>query len=72
MERTTPTQLDEIARHLSRLTGRNLVVEWAYSKPRLMEVHPNGDVSDISPRLPSGELARWMWAFEKGLTFIQK
>lgn len=70
--RVTHKELDEIAARLSQMTGRNLQIQWAYGKPRLHEVFPDTCVSDVSPRLSPKEMAEWMWAFEKGLSFAKK
>lgn len=70
--RTTHKELEAIAARLSRMTGRNLQLEWAYGQPRLHEVYPDTSMSDVSPRLPMGEMARWLWAFEQGLCYAPK
>ena len=45
-------------------------VEWAYGQPRAY-LHPAGlphnTYEELSPRLPTGEMYRWLWAYYKGL-----
>ena len=47
--------------------GGAYFVQWAYGRPRLMRYagHTTA-VHDVSPRLPSGQLAEWMQAFFQG------
>lgn len=64
MARTSKAMLDESARFLSKQTGIDFTVEWAYGAPRLMADRGS---RDVSPRLPSGELLDWMNAFAAGI-----
>lgn len=38
-------------------------IEVAYGKPRLTFVYPGTGESDISPRLPAGQMMMWLRAF---------
>ena len=70
--RTTPKDLDNMAAKLSKLTGTDLRISWAYGKPRLIRMLANGGEDEISPRLQSGELLQWMFAFEEGFEFHKR
>jgi len=61
--RTSSKDLDNVAKHLSALAGKPYTVGWAYGKPRL---YTDGESTEVSPRLPSGQLLDWMYAFAKG------
>jgi hypothetical protein len=60
---TSKTDLNRAVERINRMHGLKLTVGWAYGKPR---VHNHDESRDISPRLPSGELLRWLHAFERG------
>lgn len=65
MTRTTRAELDWLVRRINALDpGRDYAVQYAYGRPRLMR--DEGSV-DVSPRLPAGELARWMQAYIAGI-----
>lgn len=63
MARTSSKDLDNVARHLSAMAGKPYTVGWAYGRPRL---YTDGESTEVSPRLPSGQLLEWMYAFAKG------
>ncbi len=70
MYRTTKKDIENIAARISRLTGKKIFIEYAYGKPRAYtQVDGSTGVCELSPRLPKPQLADWLWAFEKGLTF---
>lgn len=64
MARTSKSDLNHKADSLSKLTGMDFSVEWAYGRPRLMVDRGS---RDVSPRLPSGELSQWIQAFWMGI-----
>ena len=69
MNRVTKKDLENIVSRIARLTGEELVIEYAYGRPRVYIAIPGSTgVSELSPRLSKRELAEWLWAFEKGLT----
>jgi hypothetical protein len=63
MQRTTRKDLDQLAAELNRLTEGGYHIGHAYGQPRLEQATPEGGCRDISPRLPSGELFRWIKAY---------
>ena len=75
--RITSKDLDNLANRLNDLTGgthyhagRPIQGEYyighAYGSPRLHFRLPSTGERDVSPRLPSGELYRWIQAFLAG------
>jgi hypothetical protein len=77
MTRTTRKELDLLASIITHAleceagtpctdtpSARVYTIEYAYGRPRLMRA--DGSV-DVSPRLPTGELAQWMRAFIDGI-----
>lgn len=47
---------------------KRIMVGWAYGQPRAYWTYPDSTAeSDLSPRLPMGEMLRWLYAFEEGL-----
>jgi len=68
MSRTTRTELDALARIMGRADGQTYAVHYAYGQPR---VERAGGSVDVSPRLPAGELARWMRAYISGQDSIR-
>lgn len=54
-----------IRARVARLVQRGLPlgVEWAYGKPRIHDTTGR----DLSPRLPTGQLAVWLDGFETAL-----
>lgn len=48
--------------------SHRVFVQWAYGQPRAF-VRPVGVTycDELSPRLPTGEMYRWLWAYYKGL-----
>ena len=45
-----------------------IIVQWAYGQPRAhLVVGEHGAVRDLSPRLPTGEMYRWLCAYLTGL-----
>lgn len=67
MPRVTKAELESIAERLGRMLGRDLFIGYAYGRPRLQEQFTDTSVADISPRLPTGQLMEWMWAFAMGI-----
>ena len=68
-ERTTKADLGRLAFLINNAVGEvhkenGYFVQWAYGRPRLMRA---GGSVDVSPRLPSGQLADWMRAFHAGI-----
>ena len=64
MARTSKSDLDEQAEFLSRMTGIDFSIDWAYGAPRLSSDRGS---RDVSPRMPSGQLMDWMNAFAAGI-----
>jgi hypothetical protein len=64
--------LDELAdlinRRLGELSG-TYFVQFAYGRPRLFR---SGGAVEVSPRLPTGELAQWMRAYISGIEAAQE
>jgi hypothetical protein len=63
MARTSPRDLDGLAKRMREITGIDFTVGWAYGRPRL---YSDGESREVSPRLPSGQLLDWMHAYMKG------
>lgn len=61
---TPRAELDGLAEMISRAVGEPHAIGYAYGRPRLERA---GGSVDVSPRLPAGELARWMRAFLAGV-----
>ena len=60
MTQTTRADLDQLARMIDlalSLPPGSHAIEYAYGSPRLVR---DGGSVDVSPRLPAGELARWV------------
>ena len=65
MRRVTRADLEQNAEVIRRITGDDSYsISYAYGQPRLERAR--GSVA-VSPRLSTGELQRWIWAFVKGL-----
>lgn len=64
MARTSKSDLNEMANFLSKNTGIDFEIGWAYGAPRLQADRGS---RDVSPRLPSGQLMDWMHAFAAGI-----
>ena len=67
--------LRDLREHLERLrkwTGLNYVLNVAYGKPRVSLQYAEGGQADVSPRLSSGELEKWLWAYQKGMEHFQE
>jgi hypothetical protein len=62
--RTTPKQLQATVARIVRNHGVDIGIEWAYGRPRITNANQS---RDISPRLPTGEMLQWLFAFECGL-----
>lgn len=58
--RTTKTQLRDKVEFL-RKQGVDISIHWAYGRPRCTTT---SEGRDLSPRLPMGEMAIWLDAFE--------
>jgi hypothetical protein len=67
---TTRHELEQLAKTINIALGlevdpdKQYFVQWAYGQPRLMRA---GGSVEVSPRLPSGQLAQWMRAFYAGV-----
>jgi len=72
-KRTTQADLLGVAKSINDFAYNRgadwyIKVEWAYGRPRVHLYNHNGDMlKDLSPRLSTGELKRWLYAFLKGL-----
>lgn len=65
MTRITKRDLDGLCDTIKDTLGDDSYsVEYGYGKPRLYR--QNGS-REVSPRLPSGELYQWMWAYLEGI-----
>lgn len=62
--RTTHQELRDLAAMASRATGEEYTVEWAYGRPRLYRA---GGSIEVSPRLSTGDMAEWLYAFLAGI-----
>ena len=62
----TRKMLDNVAERISMITGGDYYIETAYGKPRLFKKDGPGCI-EVSPRLPSGQLYDWMFAFIGGI-----
>lgn len=64
--RTTRRELEQLAKTINIALAQKdeYFVQWAYGQPRLMRA---GGSVEVSPRLPSGQLAQWMRAFYAGV-----
>jgi hypothetical protein len=67
MARVSERDLAQTAIVVSNMTGLRFAIQWAYGKPRLIQWLPTGGERDVSPRLPSGQLQDWMYAFIAGI-----
>jgi len=67
--RVTPKDLEQLVRILRKRTGRDFEIEYAYGRPRLVV---NRGSTDVSPRLSTGELQRWIWAFMDGMDYCER
>lgn len=72
--RTTKRDIYQIERVINGMlkranTGKAITVQWAYDQPRAYIGPAGSDCVDreLSPRLPMGELYRWLDAFATGL-----
>jgi len=64
--RTTRRELEQLAKTINIALAQKdeYFVQWTYGQPRLMRA---GGSVEVSPRLPSGQLAQWMRAFYAGV-----
>jgi len=73
MSRTTKEDIRQIENVINDMLERKgynvrVFVQWAYGRPRAHLSNVCGQMqSDLSPRLPMGEMYRWLCAFEAGL-----
>ena len=71
--RTTKDDIRQVEIIVNGMLERNgynvrVFVQWAYGQPRAHLYNVCGQMrSDLSPRLPTGEMYRWLCAFESGL-----
>lgn len=70
-DRTSQADLARIADTINREApdkrGHKYVIEYAYGRPVLFLADAKGCGRNISPRLPKGRLAEWLWAFLEGV-----
>lgn len=67
--RTTEKSLREWVQHLAD-SGVNITIEWAYGQPRCYSKEGRG-LKELSPRLPTGQMAIWLDGFTKGLNVAE-
>ncbi len=73
MARVTQKSLRELVEHTRKLTGLPIVIQWAYGRPRLhLEEFGGTGLSDLSPRLPTGQMEEWIYAFRQGFAHGRK
>lgn len=73
--RITKKDLEQIEKVINGKLERNdsdrrVYIEWAYGRPRAYLVpadNPHVQERELSPRLPTGDLYRWLYAFDRGL-----
>jgi len=70
--RTTQKDIRQVEKIINRehekRSLRPIVIQWAYGQPRAYTLmNESGAVRDLSPRLPTGELYRWLCAYLTGL-----
>lgn len=71
--RTTKDDIRQVERVINGMLERKgynvrVFVQWAYGRPRAHLYNVCGQMqSDLSPRLPTGEMHRWLCAFSAGL-----
>lgn len=66
MSRAKIADLEDVVRVINYELGTQMFLQWAYGQPRLHE--PSGmGYSDVSPRLPMGQMLLWLLAFERGI-----
>lgn len=51
------------------ITDKHLSVEWAYGQPKVYLYRGESMEKALSPRLPTGQMQEWLYAFMCGLTF---
>lgn len=64
MHRVTKAEIRDYVEYLRKTTNLPLSVGWAYGRPRV-SISSN----DLSPRLPTGQLADWLNAFAQGYSY---
>jgi len=62
------SDIREAVNELSEWTGLPLRVQWAYGRPRIFLDDPIA-YTELSPRLPTGQLMDWIIAFSKGFEY---
>jgi len=71
--RTKKQDIYDIEGHINRSLramgySHRVSVQWAYGRPRAYLEPIGSDCGEeLSPRLPMGEMYRWLWAYYKGL-----
>ncbi len=63
MGRVTQASCAQALTMIRTRTGEDYRLEYSYGRPRLML----GAGKEVSPRLPTGDMLRWMHAFLEGL-----
>lgn len=58
----TKTQLRDTVRVLQN-QGCDIMISWAYGRPRCYD---KSESRELSPRLPTGEMALWLHGYECG------
>lgn len=73
MARATQKQLLGLEAILNSITGKQYELEWAYGRPRLLLIlDEHGAAAEISPRLPTGQMATWLRAYIDGINVGRK
>lgn len=66
MARTTMKALASLAEKIGRYREHEVAVSSQHGGKRFVERHPDTSESNVSPRLSSGDLERWAWAYLQG------
>ena len=71
MRRTTKKQIHAIETQINNLLDEmgadyEIFVQWAYGQPRAHKIEADGTY-DLSPRLATGPMYDWLYAFYQGL-----
>jgi hypothetical protein len=79
MSRVTKAELEQLVVVLNNRLGRpvtwgqggHIYAGWAYGSPRLSEQLPSGGERELSPRLPTGQLAAHVRAMLIGIDLAE-
>jgi hypothetical protein len=69
MKRTTPKMLENVCAMINKQLGGDHSIQWAYGRPRLLRANQS---VDVSPRLPSGQLLEWLYAYLEGAAAYER